>query len=1313
MTKKNFFSMLKSVGLPLSTRELHDITQYYVVLADGGRVGPESSSSAVTNVLGFNVDHSQTAADASDARSRFSDKGSSTSNHNSNNTSSSGEYADFMGLLRDARLLASSAAARRGSLPEEDEDVDIDLDMDADLDDAEDVRSYTQVLGNLKSMLLESTKSLGKHQDDVYRMFARWDTQGMGTVTATQFLRVLARLHVELSDQDQDFLVELLDTNAMGRIDFESLLNFCFSSAHGVPQSDSLDYMLSSPLSTLKHSHGHNGGALARAPEDFTGETVSAVSTGTKDFSVEHSRASKPLQRPHTASSTLSRPYSAEQPLYLDQPPYGMQLQTHSLQLPAAGSLSLSDDPSPQQPNHSQQQQKVAYRRMNSDGNYTSSSFAAGDAVGGTSGVVGGGAAANQRVQRPQTASGRVNSSSSSSNHSENIHRQNRDDGNHSSSKEAKKLGGIATYGHLDSIYDDIEVYDGDDALLDEHHLALPHSYSSERKTDSGCLLQPDQDSWSERQLAQQKPNCPNFEELATSLTADQHEFDFGSINDIPEIGRVNNGSGWVNHTPHERLDFRKGLDYGSERSWVGGRAADGYAIKPGEPLEEEDDLNCEVQEDDPIDHLVLLATQILSTLRDIVMTRYRRGKSLMEIYQHFDRDEKHYFDAKDFVTATSDLRLETSQRVAAIAVNLIALDGFDKVSYGEFKVFVLDSDHKLLELNIQEQLAQQLEQHGRGYQSWMVEMFWNEEDSLNDSARMSSKSERDRQNGTIQKSAFTASLQKIGAVLTSSELSRLVDRFDLHGTDMCSVSRFVRMIQTSEAWRHAEKVLCYQEEAKEEAQFLRQQLRLRRAQQNRSGSEEDGQLGIVPGDVTKNNGTNTVNSSSLQGLPELPEELINICEYLGIRVLSEQNMLWIAADALKAPLPVSWTAQKDGDGRTYFHNHLTNQSRWEHPLDPHFRKLRDKYRQSNAGLDSGGVGGRSSLVLAGHAIRERSGSGSVNSCGYGGSTPPLPAVTNSNNSAAVTLPVPAKPRPSAPSPVPPTHLPEDPQASPAGPPPARPKSAVPERTEHQQLAYRNLQLVPPQPQQRPPLQPKTAQSQQQSPQPQQAPAPRPGSAPAVAPSPSQPLVPANGLLYSMTLGKELKPFNPLATNNSFIPSLEVRNKLVTEAIYAPVPLFKPAPRNKLQKAHTNSSHINNIMNRELNLTDWEAEASKGDLRFYVSSGARPRPSTPSVSRNAANNSNSNSSRPSSSSRRAGHVGGSAVDRAVGLGRAHSHSSGLGLGQKQQQRLASMFDGGLIDKLDNIIVAKSSSSSALTSTALKGRKDGKGGIVVL
>jgi hypothetical protein len=117
----------------------------------------ESSSSAITNVLSFSTDHTHTIVDSSDMRSPLSDEKEGL---NFKNASSLGEHADFMALLRDARLLAFSAA-RRGSLPEEDEDVDIDLDMDPDLDDVEDIRSYTNVLSNLKTMLLESTKSLG------------------------------------------------------------------------------------------------------------------------------------------------------------------------------------------------------------------------------------------------------------------------------------------------------------------------------------------------------------------------------------------------------------------------------------------------------------------------------------------------------------------------------------------------------------------------------------------------------------------------------------------------------------------------------------------------------------------------------------------------------------------------------------------------------------------------------------------------------------------------------------------------------------------------------------------------------------------------------------------------------------------------------------------------------------------------------------------------------------------------------------------------------------------------------------------------
>jgi len=179
--------------------------------------------------------------------------------------------------------------------------------------------------------------------------------------------------------------------------------------------------------------------------------------------------------------------------------------------------------------------------------------------------------------------------------------------------------------------------------------------------------------------------------------------------------------------------------------------------------------------------------------------------------------------------------------------------------------------------------------------------------------------------------------LAKVSPKLTSGDIDRLTARFDLHGQGRCSVSRFLKMIQDSNPWRQAEKALALQEEANEEAVILRRQI----------------QEGL-------NNPDNNI-----------PEELISMAEYLGIRVISENHLLWIAADALKAPLPMSWTVQKDKQGRTFFFNHITNQSRWDHPLDPHFRKLRDKYRQSaqdieertkrypvpNSAISFGGIG--------------------------------------------------------------------------------------------------------------------------------------------------------------------------------------------------------------------------------------------------------------------------------------------------------------------------------------------------------------------
>ena len=247
--------------------------------------------------------------------------------------------------------------------------------------------------------------------------------------------------------------------------------------------------------------------------------------------------------------------------------------------------------------------------------------------------------------------------------------------------------------------------------------------------------------------------------------------------------------------------------------------------------------------------------------------------------------------------------------------MEIIGIDdhSHNNVSYGEFCVFVQDTEHSVLELLVQSQMSRQLELQGRRYNEVLYTVFWKEEEKQEPSKR------QHEQSGYISSEAFVRALSRTGLQLSKTDQRRLVTRYDVHGQGMCSVERFLRMIQTSTEWKKAEVNLALLEGAREEAAQLLQQMKVER--------------------------TNTIMG--------VTKEIISMAEYLGIRPISEPGMLWIAADALNAPLPVSWTAQSDAAGRTFFYNHVTRQSSWDHPLDPYFRNLRDKYRREGAAESS------------------------------------------------------------------------------------------------------------------------------------------------------------------------------------------------------------------------------------------------------------------------------------------------------------------------------------------------------------------------
>ena len=60
----------------------------------------------------------------------------------------------------------------------------------------------------------------------------------------------------------------------------------------------------------------------------------------------------------------------------------------------------------------------------------------------------------------------------------------------------------------------------------------------------------------------------------------------------------------------------------------------------------------------------------------------------------------------------------------------------------------------------------------------------------------------------------------------------------------------------------------------------------------------------------------------------------------LGMDLQADRDFLWVAAEALSAPLPDGWVARTDALGQTFFQHEPTASSSRTHPMSEHYRKL-------------------------------------------------------------------------------------------------------------------------------------------------------------------------------------------------------------------------------------------------------------------------------------------------------------------------------------------------------------------------------------
>eukprot|EP00992_Anisonema_acinus_P008911 TRINITY_DN5096_c0_g1_i1.p1 TRINITY_DN5096_c0_g1~~TRINITY_DN5096_c0_g1_i1.p1 ORF type:complete len:425 (+),score=53.24 TRINITY_DN5096_c0_g1_i1:61-1335(+) len=72
---------------------------------------------------------------------------------------------------------------------------------------------------------------------------------------------------------------------------------------------------------------------------------------------------------------------------------------------------------------------------------------------------------------------------------------------------------------------------------------------------------------------------------------------------------------------------------------------------------------------------------------------------------------------------------------------------------------------------------------------------------------------------------------------------------------------------------------------------------------------------------------------------PPTEKEVIDYAKWLGLDPDTEPELLWLAREALTAPLPPYWRPCNTQDGEVYYFNFSTGESLWDHPMDSLFKK--------------------------------------------------------------------------------------------------------------------------------------------------------------------------------------------------------------------------------------------------------------------------------------------------------------------------------------------------------------------------------------
>lgn len=84
-------------------------------------------------------------------------------------------------------------------------------------------------------------------------------------------------------------------------------------------------------------------------------------------------------------------------------------------------------------------------------------------------------------------------------------------------------------------------------------------------------------------------------------------------------------------------------------------------------------------------------------------------------------------------------------------------------------------------------------------------------------------------------------------------------------------------------------------------------------------------------------------------------QEIAEYAEMLGFNLSEDKDLLWIARDGLKAPLPENWRAVGTSEGDVYYYNTVTEETSWDHPMDEFYKQKYEQEKRKKMAAKLGG----------------------------------------------------------------------------------------------------------------------------------------------------------------------------------------------------------------------------------------------------------------------------------------------------------------------------------------------------------------------